>query len=93
MPVGSYHHLRDIIGRELPEDLGGHPRRVLRPGAVPVDEDNVRRAIAQAAEIIFRLWAMGSLRAKDHDAELVFLAQEFIANPSGYTAGEIPLPT
>jgi hypothetical protein len=86
----AYQRLRAIIGSTVDLDLGGAPGPVFRPPGASVDEDAVRRAISQTSEIIFRLWAMGSLRPWPRDEGIVELAQSFLANPSGIAAGERP---
>lgn len=82
----TYSDIRAIVGSELPADLGGAPRPVMRPSNTP-DQDDVRRALSTVSEAIFRLWATGTLRAAEYDEKLVELAQPFLADPSGYATG------
>jgi hypothetical protein len=86
----AYQRLRAVIGVTLDVDVGGVPGPVSRPPGVSVGDDAMRQAISQTAEIIFRLWAMGSLRPWPNDDKIVQLAQSFLANPSGFAAGERP---
>jgi hypothetical protein len=83
----AYQRLLDVIGTVPDLDM---PTSVYRPRGVVVSDDDARRATSQTAEIIFRLWAMGSLRAWADDANIVELARPFLANPSGLAAGEAP---
>lgn len=85
----AYEHLRSTIGQTRPVDLRGKPVPVVRPAAPPT-EPAVRSAIGTTSAIVFRLWAAGNLRAWDQDAKLVELAQEFLRDPRGIAAGEIP---
>jgi hypothetical protein len=88
----AYQRLRDVVGRAEVLAAGVGPCRVFRPeGAVPSMEA-VRGATSQTAEIIFRLWAMGSLEPRHGDDQMVAAAQSFIANPSGPAAGELSQP-
>ena len=88
----AYQRLRAVIGTTLNVNLGGAPCPVYRPPETSVDADGVSQAISQTSEIIFRLWAMGSLRPWPRDDGIVGLAQSFLANPSGFAAGERPAP-
>jgi len=86
----AYGRLLGIIGVVPSELTGGQPGPVTRPRDAVVGVSDVRRAISQTAEIIFRLWAMGSLRPWRNDDKVVESAQSFLANPSGRAAGEPP---
>ena len=86
----AYRRLRDLIGHAANEDLGGAPVRVMRPAAGTLGDDKIRWAISQTAEIIFRLWAMGSLHPLATDERIEERAREFLANPSGRAAGGFP---
>lgn len=86
----AYDRVRDVIGHVPPYDVGGAPGPVSRKSAVAVTEDDLRRTTSATADIIFRLWAMGSLRPGPDDGKIVESAQAFIANPSGWAAGERP---
>ncbi len=79
-------YVRSVVGRETPLDVGGHPRPVSRPSKEEPSEADYRRASTMVARMILRLWAMGSLAAREHDPEIVAIAQDFLTNPSGMAA-------
>lgn len=83
----AYRRLRDVIGSAVAEDAGGAPARVLRPAGGALGDDKIRWAISQTAEIIFRLWVMGSLQPLATDERIEERTREFLANPSGRPAG------
>ena len=86
-PPATIAYVRSVVGEETPVDVGGHPRRVDRPSNDDPPVADLRRASTIVSRIILRLWAMGSLAARRGDPELVALARDFLANPSGNAAG------
>lgn len=86
-PPATIAYVRSVVGEEAFVDVGGHPRPVRRPSDDDPSGADLRRASTIVSRIILRLWAMGSLEAGRRDPELVALAQDFIANPSGNAAG------
>jgi hypothetical protein len=87
-PPATIAYVRSVVGEEAAVDVGGHPRPVTRPSDDDPPGADLRRASTIVSRIILRLWAMGSLAAGRGDPELVALAQDFIANPSGNAAGK-----
>ena len=87
-PPATIAYVRSVVGEETPVDVGGHPRRVDRPSNDDPSVVDLRRASTIVSRIILRLWAMGSLAARRGDPELVALARDFLANPSGIAAGK-----
>ena len=87
-PPATIAYVRSVVGEETPVDVGGHPRRVDRPSNDDPSVADLRRASTIVSRIILRLWAMGSLAARRGDPELVALARDFLANPSGIAAGK-----
>lgn len=86
-PPAVIQYVRSIVGEEQHFDLGGHPQPVRRPSADPPTVADLRRVSAIVCRIILRLWAMSGLAATRNDDDLVALAQEFLAKPSGLAAG------
>jgi len=87
LPPSGYAATRATIGYESRMDMGGVPSPVDRPEAEPT-ADEVRRAAGAVSVMIFQLWATGTLAPSREDDELIRLAQPFIANPRGISAGE-----
>lgn len=92
LPPSGYAATRAVIGYESRVDLGGVPVPVDRPQVEPTADD-VRRAAGSVSVMIFELWATGTLAAGRADDELIRLAQPFITNPRGVSAGERGVPT
>ena len=67
--------------------MSGAPVPVSRPSKEPTVDD-VRRAASTVSVMIFQLWATGTLVKGRGDDELIRLAQPFLANPRGISAGE-----
>jgi hypothetical protein len=91
-PPATLSYIRGVVGEEASVDIGGHPQPIRRPSAEDPTPADLRRASTLVGRIILRLWAMGSLAANDWDAKLVSLATDFLANPSGFAAGEASDP-
>jgi hypothetical protein len=81
----AYQRLLDVIGTVPNFDVLAP---VDRAAEVVVTDGDVRWAASQTAEIIFRLWAMGSLQAGSDDDKIVERAQPLLAEPAGSAAGE-----
>jgi hypothetical protein len=90
MPPATIEYVRSVVGRERGVDIGGRPQPIQRPSDHAPSLDDLRRATAIVNRIILRLWAMGSLEAHRGDDALVALAQDFLANPRGLSAGMSP---
>ena len=76
----AYQRLREVIGWAHLETVGlGGPGSVSRVSETALTRDAVRRANSQTVEIIFRLWAMGSLESLPSDDRSAEAAQALIA--------------
>jgi hypothetical protein len=78
----AYDDLVGVIGKALPNLGGGPPVHVRRPRDVLIDDRRVRQAVSRTAEVIFRLWAMGSLRPSPVDEREVEQARSYLENPT-----------
>lgn len=87
LPPSGYTATRATVGYESRMDMSGVPVPVDRPQVEPTGDD-VRRAAGSVSVMIFQLWATGTLAPGRQDDELIRLAQPFIANPRGISAGE-----
>ena len=74
----AYQRLREIIGWAYDETMGLGPGKVFRETESPPSQDAVRQAISQTSEIIFRLWAIGSLESQSGDEKIVEAIRAFI---------------
>jgi hypothetical protein len=83
----AYQRLREVIGWAHLEAVGLGPGGVSRVSETPLSRDAVRGANSQTAEIIFRLWAMGSLEDLPSDDKTVEAARALIAQLRGTVAG------
>jgi hypothetical protein len=83
----AYQRLREVIGWAHRETLGLGPGGVSRVSETPLSRDAVRGANSQTAEIIFRLWAMGSLEDLPSDDKTVEAARALIAQLRDTVAG------
>jgi hypothetical protein len=87
-----YQRLREIIGWAHLETVGLGPGGVSRVTEAALSRDVVRRANSQTAEIIFRLWAMGSLENLPSDDKSVEATRMAIAQLSGTVPEELARP-
>jgi hypothetical protein len=78
----AYDDLVGVIGKALPNLGGGPPVHVRRPRDVLIDDRRVRQSVSRTAEVIFRLWAMGSLRPSPVDEREVEQARSYLENPT-----------
>jgi hypothetical protein len=83
----AYQRLREVIGWAHLESVGLGPGGVSRVSETPLSQDAVRGANSQTAEIIFRLWAMGSLEDLPSDDKTVEAARVLIAQLRSTVAG------
>lgn len=85
-PPATLDFVRSVVGSEQAVDLGGNPRPVTRPTNDEPSASDLRRASSLVSRIILRLWAMGGLAPWRSDAEVVALAQPFLAMRGGFAA-------
>jgi hypothetical protein len=78
----TYDDLVAAIGEALPNFGGGPPVHVQRPHNVVLDDRRARQALSRTAEVIFRLYAMGSLRRSPVDEQEVEQARSYLENPT-----------
>jgi len=83
----AYQRLREVIGWAHLETVGLGPGGVSRASETALSRDAVRRANSRTVEIIFRLWAMGSLEDLPSDDKSVEAAHALIAQLRGTIAG------
>jgi hypothetical protein len=74
----AYERLVRFLGSVPNEMPRAAPVAVVRAKDVVITEPELRRATSQTAEIIFRLWAMGSLYPGRDDEQVVEQARSFI---------------
>lgn len=82
MAPAAYAWLRSVVGQVSGGDLGGYPTPVERRGEPPAGAD-VRKALSTVSELVYRMWAIGSLRSFDDDERIVELAMTYVAAESG----------
>jgi hypothetical protein len=65
------------------------PARVFRSKDIVITEPELRGATAQVAEIVFRLWAMGSLQPGRNDEQVADQAGLFIKTRQATGIGSV----
>ena len=78
----AYERLVALLGSVPHEMPLAPPAQVFRGKDVVITEPELRSATAQTAEIVFRLWAMGSLRSGSQDDQVAEQARTFIETRS-----------
>jgi hypothetical protein len=84
----AYADLRSLVGTREYSIPGGPPTPIVRDQS-EISRDDARWAIAASSEVVFRLFASGSLRAGSDDQDIVERARSFIEKEKSEDAGSI----